>query len=446
MITFLRDPSAYYSLLLAVFERSESSVLLSALYMGDGPLERALVDAIDRALERKPALEVKLLLDYNRAHRRKDSSLPALRALVDKHGPRLHVLLYKTPLSSTESALLSLPLVPEEAKEVCGVFHCKFCVFDGSVLLTGANLSEEYFRDRQDRYALVDGDAAGLAAFLRAFAGALESHCHRVLPTGLTAAPKSSLEQPEGARRLRSRLQELQGHTYGGEGGFLAALHAAARSDSSVSFLPLVQNRPVGLEGESAQLPALLCEGLRVLGGAEGYDVTIATPYPNFAPSLLRQLEASLAAGTARSLSIVVPSHASHGFARASGPRALVPLLHSHITHSTLGKLAEEGRRAQLRPLCYHRHGWTFHGKGVWMLPRDPAAPSVSYVGSSNFGLRSWSRDFELGFAVVARGERAKLAMSEEVANLHKYTSELSARSLGRGPVALLAWAFRSFL
>jgi phosphatidylserine/phosphatidylglycerophosphate/cardiolipin synthase-like enzyme len=33
-----------------------------------------------------------------------------------------------------------------------GVCHVKACVFDDTLIMTGANLSDEYFRDRQDRY------------------------------------------------------------------------------------------------------------------------------------------------------------------------------------------------------------------------------------------------------------------------------------------------------
>ena len=40
-------------------------------------------------------------------------------------------------------------------REIFGVHHMKFYVFDNDVLLTGANLSENYFTERQDRYMLI---------------------------------------------------------------------------------------------------------------------------------------------------------------------------------------------------------------------------------------------------------------------------------------------------
>jgi len=42
--------------------------------------------------------------------------------------------------------------IPSPLDEVAGVFHIKAYIIDDKLILTGANLSEEYFTDRQDRY------------------------------------------------------------------------------------------------------------------------------------------------------------------------------------------------------------------------------------------------------------------------------------------------------
>lgn len=36
-------------------------------------------------------------------------------------------------------------------REIFGVHHIKAHVFDSNIMITGANLSEDYFTDRQDR-------------------------------------------------------------------------------------------------------------------------------------------------------------------------------------------------------------------------------------------------------------------------------------------------------
>ena len=40
-------------------------------------------------------------------------------------------------------------------REIFGVHHLKAAVFDNSVIITGANLSEDYFTDRQDRAYII---------------------------------------------------------------------------------------------------------------------------------------------------------------------------------------------------------------------------------------------------------------------------------------------------
>ena len=51
---------------------------------------------------------------------------------------------------------LAAPWLPPFLREVFGVQHVKAAVFDDAVLLTGANLSRDYFTTRQDRYLLVE--------------------------------------------------------------------------------------------------------------------------------------------------------------------------------------------------------------------------------------------------------------------------------------------------
>ena len=41
-------------------------------------------------------------------------------------------------------------------RETKGTYHTKFMICDNNVLMTGANLSEEYFVSRKDRYVLIE--------------------------------------------------------------------------------------------------------------------------------------------------------------------------------------------------------------------------------------------------------------------------------------------------
>lgn len=48
--------------------------------------------------------------------------------------------------------------LPVRWNEVVGVQHMKIYVFDDQLILSGANLSNTYFTDRQDRYLVLSGE------------------------------------------------------------------------------------------------------------------------------------------------------------------------------------------------------------------------------------------------------------------------------------------------
>ena len=142
---------------------------MSALYLGTGEREKRLVRAIDENLTEN--LKVKILLDYCRGTRVVDgeSSCTVLgKLLADRKVPSsfhlalsqilkgvhcmniqrsCRVSLYHTPL--LRGAWKAL--MPQRYNETLGLQHTKIFVFDDSVILSGANLSSDYFTNRQDR-------------------------------------------------------------------------------------------------------------------------------------------------------------------------------------------------------------------------------------------------------------------------------------------------------
>lgn len=73
----------------------------------------------------------------------------------------INVNLFHSPLLSG----LLYQVLPPRVNEILGVFHTKVFLVDNTVVLTGANLSESYLTNRQDRYVVIK-DAPDLADFL----------------------------------------------------------------------------------------------------------------------------------------------------------------------------------------------------------------------------------------------------------------------------------------
>ena len=165
----LDSPASFYDALLRGARSARRRVSLATLYLDDGPLEAALVDELLAAQARAPERELALLVDYHRARRPGALTLPARVAAA---APGSRVALLASPAAPApggggggDGLLFGSERLPGALSEVCGVFHAKAAVFDDAVLLTGANLSADYFTSRQDRALIAEG-APELAAFV----------------------------------------------------------------------------------------------------------------------------------------------------------------------------------------------------------------------------------------------------------------------------------------
>lgn len=83
-------------------------------------------------------------------------------------------------------------------REFFGVHHLKLGVFDDTILLTGANLSESYFTNRTDRYILVENEpelADRLTEFLQLLGKSDFSRKYRLPPSSSSEHREAALEE-----------------------------------------------------------------------------------------------------------------------------------------------------------------------------------------------------------------------------------------------------------
>jgi CDP-diacylglycerol--glycerol-3-phosphate 3-phosphatidyltransferase len=101
-------------------------------------------------LTNNPALHVSILIDALRGTREAplDCAASLLVSLVQKFPDRVDVRMYHTP----NFRGLKKRLVPQRFNEGWGLQHIKLYGADDEVILSGANLSRDYFTNRQDRY------------------------------------------------------------------------------------------------------------------------------------------------------------------------------------------------------------------------------------------------------------------------------------------------------
>ncbi|KAL9028466.1 MAG: hypothetical protein Q9196_003168, partial [Gyalolechia fulgens] len=149
-IEILEGPNEFYETLKQKIRAAKQRIYLSTLYIGKS--EHEFVATIHEALTNEPGLNVSILTDALRGTREDpEPSCASLLAslLVDFPG-RVEIRMYHTPNLTG----LRKRFIPKRINEGWGLQHIKLYGIDDEVILSGANLSSDYFTNRQDRYHL----------------------------------------------------------------------------------------------------------------------------------------------------------------------------------------------------------------------------------------------------------------------------------------------------
>ena len=378
-------------------------------------------------------------------------------------------------------------LLPPRLREGAGVWHVKAYVFDNhTVVLSGANLSSDYFTTRQDRYVVVSsaGGAGGaegaegvarLAEYLHECVGAVSR-----LPGGHTLLPDGRVVAEGGVEK-------------GGRGGGVNAVGSAPPSLPPISYTPLPRASPLnaafaeqlrasltawsagpslvpdaaippgsvliqprwqlgllGVRADEAALLALLKSlppsPLATLHLATGYfnlprvlqAALIAPPPPPTPPKSI----AATASGTA--IHVLTASPSANGFLGAAGVAGAIPLAYSQLekrfyeaAHASGRLMVDPEGAPEASGIALHeysRKGWTFHAKGLWLL-HSGSHRCTTVVGSSNYGERSFSRDLELQleFTSTDKGLRERLSGERDALWAPPWVGAVGGHLVGTG-------------
>eukprot|EP00736_Rhodelphis_marinus_P011755 Rmarinus@m.4932 len=207
-IRALHSPQEYYQFITDRIKTSERS-FLSALYLGDGPLEKELLHVCATSKGR-----ISFILDFFRGSRRGKghSSLDLLRDLKATDPRRIGAAFFRMPVGSERLR----SILPEKLNEVFGLYHAKLGIFDDTVVLTGANLSGEYFSNRQDRYIVIENEPE-FSSYCRGIMHEMSSMSFQLGSDGLLRAPElGSLitDRPKCAHRLQDFLATFPQRDY----------------------------------------------------------------------------------------------------------------------------------------------------------------------------------------------------------------------------------------
>ncbi|KHN98405.1 CDP-diacylglycerol-glycerol-3-phosphate 3-phosphatidyltransferase [Metarhizium album ARSEF 1941] len=431
-IRVMRTPAEFYETLKGRILGAKRRIFLSTLYIGR--TEKELIGTLRDALSRNPDLKLSILTDALRGTREApDSSCASLLAplVADFGADRVEIRMYHTPNLTG----LRKKYIPRRINEGWGLQHMKLYGVDDAIIMSGANLSTDYFTNRQDRYHLFS--STEVTEHFWRIHSAVASFSFLVEPSrgdagftlswpGTNSAP-CPLEDPQSF--IKSSTQTLRA---------LVAPPAgkAPRADASnTRVYALGQFSQVMRPDASTELP-VVAHILKKLALPEyrGSSWTFTAGYFNPAPSLTKLL-----IGTASTNNTVITAAPeANGFYGSRGVSGLLPDAYVLLARRFLDSVSRHRRDGDIALREWRLGtagspgGWTYHAKGLWVTMPGETSPSVSIIGSSNYTRRSYSHDLEVGALVVTRDEALKRQLGHEQSWLQEHSRRVTRDDFAR--------------
>lgn len=424
-VQVLDQPQDYYQALLDGVQSSRSRITLAALYLGTSKLERRLVDAIAQRCRQVSGLSVTVLLDHSRGTRggAAASSAALLRPLVQQFPGQVRLCFLQLPqMRSGWTRVL-----PPRYNEALGVQHLKAYAFDDTLVMSGANMSHDYFTNRQDRYWRFV-DCTALAQFHHLLVDQLAPFAHELRAGDAMPLPHSPPSSVQGRTLVQSMRKTLEAALRDQRLSGAAVAAALGQPDAAVA-LSTLQLPAVGVEVDHWATRAVFQHG------DPTSCLSVATGYLN----LPREYQELLVARPGR-VRVVTAAPQANGFYRAPRLAGAVATAYSEIAREFYTRVKRAGRGEDVELHEFVRPAWTFHGKGLWLsggapgqgeeaagagreMPRqsrdatgaEREAPWLASIGSPNFGFRSVQVDLESQLFVASSSTTLRQAWQAEV-------------------------------
>ncbi|KAK2792782.1 CDP-diacylglycerol--glycerol-3-phosphate 3-phosphatidyltransferase [Onygenales sp. PD_12] len=443
-ISILDSPSAFYEALKDKIRNAKRRIYLSTLYIGKSEYE--LIATINEALRQNPELQVSILTDALRGTREspKQSCASLLASLVEEYGPdRVEIRMFHTPNLTG----LRKRHIPKRINEGWGLQHMKLYGIDDEIILSGANLSNDYFTNRLDRYHVFDSKS--LADYYARIHDSVCSLSFQVVPDSKDAAgytlawPSSNgapspLDDPEDFISYASTV--------------LAPLIKPSKTkalppptSSKPTFVyPVAQFSPLLKPDESTEYPAvtkllsLLSTSPALTNSSWLFTAGYFNIHPVLSSLLISSTSPSHATISKTQGTVLTASPWANGFYGSAGVSGMLPAAYTHLSARFLDRVAEAQKTNSIQLKEWRRgtvgepEGWTYHAKGLWVTLPKEEHPSLTFVGSSNYTKRSYSLDLEVGAVVVTEDETLKKRLAEEAQWLQTDASVVSRDDLRR--------------
>ncbi|EGV66827.1 hypothetical protein CANTEDRAFT_91743 [Yamadazyma tenuis ATCC 10573] len=318
-------------------------------------------------------------------------------------------------------------LAPKRINEAWGLQHMKLYGFDDEIMLSGANLSEDYFTDRQDRYYLFSNRK--LTEYYSKIHDSICSISYQILPSTNTpsgfrmdwpTSNKTCEPHVNHARFISDTSFMLEPLLKQQDLKNFEEFNDSDEYDTIVypisQFSPLLQPR----NDISTEKPSVL----RLLTFLDSPTIKwwFTAGYFNLLPEIQEKLVNGVAKGT-----IITASAKANSFYKSTGVSYYIPEAYLLIAKKFLEDIRAKAKDNLIKLYEWRNGvvntpgGWSYHAKGIWITVPDEDLPSITVIGSSNYTKRAYSLDLESNAILITKNKGLKKKMKEEVDNLLKY-------------------------
>ncbi|SCU78776.1 LAMI_0A05886g1_1 [Lachancea mirantina] len=428
-IDVLHSPEKFYETIKSKIASAEDRIFLASLYVGTS--EEELIDCLSSALSRNKKLKAYFLLDGLRGTREspKACSASLLSRLVDEHGDRVDFRLYRTPALTR----LKEALIPRRFNEGIGLQHMKIYGFDDEVILSGANLSKDYFTNRQDRYYCFKSKSFADYFFMLhqlvsgvsykvAFSSSEKRY--KTLWPSSNLAPEPNSDQSafyrECSRLLSDFLDKAKGDEMIESGSSLYPTSVFPISQ----FTPLFEKRK-DLSTEKRSILTVLSEMKD-----QSINWTFTAGYFNMLPSIKTLLLRS----PSEFGKVITASPHANGFFESKGVSKHLPNAYLYLCQKFLKDVEKSGKNKHIdvfewkKGIVNKPGGWSYHAKGIWLSESDldDTRPALTIIGSSNYTRRAYSLDLESNALIITNDSDLRGKMQDEIDNIMTYASKVT--------------------
>ncbi|CAG8510146.1 11721_t:CDS:2 [Ambispora leptoticha] len=196
-------------------------------------------------------------------------------------------------------------------------------------------------------------------------------------------------------------------------------------------IFPVTQMAPLNIRQDER---ATLCvldsiekNGRQKVNENELWTVIFSSGYFNFSKRYKEKI-----LGTNAKFRLLAAAPEANGFFRSKGISKYIPPAYTWIEKQFYNEVCRRGKEHIIKIIEYNRSGWTFHAKGLWCYNNGETRPSLTMIGSPNYGYRSTERDLEAEIIIITKNTSLREALHLESSRLSEYTEVVNAETFQR--------------